>query len=105
MSKTSLYGMKDDAIRDLLLGQRREESNKAVTDYHSRDVAYLVMKLSVLHYIWNMTIAKVGIPDFYVNANEVEKGTGSLPESFWLSSKHRHRSTCSGEEHTAMKTK
>lgn len=29
--------------------------------------------------IWYMPIAHVGIPNFYVNKNEVEKGTGSLP--------------------------
>lgn len=70
--------MKDDAIRDQLLGQRREESNGAVTYYHSRDVAYLVMKVKVLHFIWYMLTAQVGIPNFSVNKNEVEKGKGSV---------------------------
>lgn len=37
------------------------------------------MKLKVPHFIWYMPIAQVDIPDFYVNKNEVEKGTGSLP--------------------------
>lgn len=55
--------MKDDGIRDPLLGQRREESNGAVTYYFPRDAAYLEMKLRVLHFIWYRLITRVDIPD------------------------------------------
>lgn len=59
--------MKDDGIRDLLLGQGSKESNGAVTYSHPRDVAYLELKLRVLHFIWYRLITQPGIPDFLLD--------------------------------------
>ena len=59
--------MKDDGIRDPLWGQRREESNGAVTYYLPRDAAYLEMKVRALYFTWYRLITQVGIPDFLLD--------------------------------------